>query len=69
MLLAASGLARCVRVSTPEEAAIPLLEWLEPGDRLLLKASRGVALERLIPLLERGLAERVSPAPETGSPG
>jgi UDP-N-acetylmuramoyl-tripeptide--D-alanyl-D-alanine ligase len=70
MLLAASGLARCVRVSTPEEAAIPLLKWLEPGDRLLIKASRGVALERLIPLLERGLAERVSPpAPKTGSPG
>ncbi len=33
-----------------------LLEWLRPGDRLLLKASRGVALERLIPLLEAGLA-------------
>ena len=29
----------------------PLLQWLQPGDVLLLKASRGVALERLIPLL------------------
>lgn len=38
-------------VSNPEDAAAPLAAWLNPGDVLLLKASRGVALERLIPLL------------------
>jgi UDP-N-acetylmuramyl pentapeptide synthase len=31
--------------------AAPLREALEPGDVVLLKASRGVQLERLIPLL------------------
>ncbi|MEN9877100.1 MAG: UDP-N-acetylmuramoyl-tripeptide--D-alanyl-D-alanine ligase [Cyanobacteriota bacterium] len=39
------------QVAQPEAAASLLFEWLEPGDHLLLKASRGVALERLIPLL------------------
>ena len=38
-------------VSHPEDAAAPLAAWLNSGDVLLLKASRGVALERLIPLL------------------
>jgi UDP-N-acetylmuramoyl-tripeptide--D-alanyl-D-alanine ligase len=28
-----------------------LIEWLMPGDTVLLKASRGIALERLLPLL------------------
>ena len=40
-------------VSHPEDAAAPLASWLNSGDVLLLKASRGVALERLIPLLPR----------------
>jgi hypothetical protein len=31
--------------------------WLSSGDSLLLKASRGVALEQLIPLLQGSLAE------------
>ena len=38
-------------VSHPEDAAAPLAAWLNSGDVLLLKASRGVTLERLIPLL------------------
>ena len=38
-------------VSHPEDAAAPLAAWLNSGDVLLLKASRGVALARLIPLL------------------
>ena len=38
-------------VAHPEDAAAPLADWLNSGDVLLLKASRGVALERLIPLL------------------
>jgi UDP-N-acetylmuramoyl-tripeptide--D-alanyl-D-alanine ligase len=52
MLAAAQGLARLERVDTPAEAALPLGRWLEPGDVLLLKASRGVALEQLSPLLQ-----------------
>jgi UDP-N-acetylmuramoyl-tripeptide--D-alanyl-D-alanine ligase len=53
---AASGLPRLARVQSPAEAAVVLLEWLQPGDQLLLKASRGVALERAIPLLAAQLA-------------
>jgi len=55
MLAAAAGMPRLARAATPEEAAALLLDWLEPGDRVLLKASRGVALERAIPVLEDGL--------------
>ena len=55
MLEAAAGLERLVRVARPEEALEPLLAWLRPGDALLLKASRGVALERLLPLLQERL--------------
>jgi UDP-N-acetylmuramoyl-tripeptide--D-alanyl-D-alanine ligase len=51
MAAAAAALPRLVQVGTPAEAAASLRGWLQPGDRLLLKASRGVALERLIPLL------------------
>ena len=47
----ASGLDRLALVATPEAAAAPLGQWLKAGDVVLLKASRGVALERLIPLL------------------
>ncbi len=55
MLAGAAGMARLVRVDTPAEAAEPLAAWLSPGDLLLLKASRGVALEQLMPLLEAAL--------------
>ena len=51
MVEAATGLSRLRQVDCPEDAAEPLQQWLQPGDVLLLKASRGVALERLIPLL------------------
>jgi UDP-N-acetylmuramoyl-tripeptide--D-alanyl-D-alanine ligase len=56
MLAAAADLPRLVRVASPEQAAPPLGQWLQPGDCLLLKASRGVALERLLPLLEQQFA-------------
>ncbi|WP_231594660.1 UDP-N-acetylmuramoyl-tripeptide--D-alanyl-D-alanine ligase [Synechococcus sp. CBW1107] len=56
LLAGAAGLPRLQRLDSPAEAAQTLLDWLEPGDHLLLKASRGVALERLLPLLERGLS-------------
>ena len=49
----ASPLPHLQLVSHPEDAAAPLAAWLNSGDVLLLKASRGVALERLIPLLPR----------------
>ena len=47
----AESLPRLQLVPSPEDAASPLSAWLSSGDVLLLKASRGVALERLIPLL------------------
>ena len=44
-----------VQVEEPQAALDHVLAWLKPGDHLLLKASRGVALERLIPLLKNRL--------------
>jgi UDP-N-acetylmuramoyl-tripeptide--D-alanyl-D-alanine ligase len=64
MLEAAAGLPRLLQVGEPAAALEPLLAWLRPGDSLLLKASRGVALERLIPLLQ----QRLSPAPDGAQP-
>jgi UDP-N-acetylmuramoyl-tripeptide--D-alanyl-D-alanine ligase len=55
MEAAATGMPRLQRAASPEAAADVLLGWLQPGDRVLLKASRGVALERAIPLLEATL--------------
>jgi UDP-N-acetylmuramoyl-tripeptide--D-alanyl-D-alanine ligase len=55
MVEAAAGIAHLARVDTPEAAAAPLLEWVAPGDVVLLKGSRGVALEALLPLLRSGL--------------
>ena len=49
----AASLPNLQLVSKPEAAALPLAKWLRSGDVLLLKASRGIALERLIPLLPR----------------
>ena len=51
MAEAAATLDRLEVVAHPDLAAAPLARWLSSGDVLLLKASRGVALERLIPLL------------------
>jgi UDP-N-acetylmuramoyl-tripeptide--D-alanyl-D-alanine ligase len=48
MLEAAAGLPRLERVATPEQGAERLTPWLRPGDALMLKASRGVALETLL---------------------
>jgi UDP-N-acetylmuramoyl-tripeptide--D-alanyl-D-alanine ligase len=55
MVEAAGGMPHLLRVEAPEAAAAPLLQWLAPGDVLLLKGSRGVALETLLPLLRAGL--------------
>ena len=51
MATAAGSLPHLAVVANPEQAAQPLQAWLEAGDVVLLKASRGVALEKLIPLL------------------
>ena len=51
MAAAAAALPRLSVMTEPAQAAIPLSDWLVAGDVVLLKASRGVALERLIPLL------------------
>jgi UDP-N-acetylmuramoyl-tripeptide--D-alanyl-D-alanine ligase len=51
MAEAAANLPRVIVVHTPQQAAEPLSQWLRAGDALLLKASRGVALEQVIPLL------------------
>ena len=51
MQAAAEGLPRLARVAEPAAAAVPLGTWLCHGDLVLLKASRAVALERLLPLL------------------
>lgn len=56
MAEAAAALPRLQRVDTPEQAVPVLAAWLQSGDTLLLKASRGVALERLLPELGRALA-------------
>lgn len=56
MVEAAEGMAHLWRVDTPEAAAAPLLDGLAPGDVVLLKGSRGVALETLLPVLREGLA-------------
>tara|TARA_B100000029_G_scaffold505399_1_gene586026 strand:- start:1888 stop:3285 length:1398 start_codon:yes stop_codon:yes gene_type:complete len=39
-------------VNSPEEAFLSLIRWLGPGDVVLVKGSRGVALERLITLFK-----------------
>ena len=49
---AANSLKYVEVVSSPEEAFFILKNWLKSGDFLLLKASRQVSLERLLPLLK-----------------
>ena len=46
-----AGGAELVSGATPVEVAEPLKGLVRPGDVILLKASRGVALEQLIPIL------------------
>ena len=69
MVEAATGLTHLVRVDTPAAAAAPLLEWLAPNDVLLLKGSRGVALETLLPLLRAALERDVEPQGPRTTPG
>jgi UDP-N-acetylmuramoyl-tripeptide--D-alanyl-D-alanine ligase len=56
--------ARVVAVEDPLEAYASLRPRLNGGETVLLKGSRGVALERLLPLLERDFAGAPDGAPE-----
>ncbi len=58
----AGRIERLLRVESPLAAADALASWLAPGDALLLKASRGVALEALLPRLEAMLEAAADPA-------
>jgi UDP-N-acetylmuramoyl-tripeptide--D-alanyl-D-alanine ligase len=56
------------RAQDPADATRALVARLQPGDVILLKGSRGVALERQIPALEEGLARMVNPHPASPDP-
>jgi UDP-N-acetylmuramyl pentapeptide synthase len=53
----AAGLApdRAQVARTPEEAAAMMTSWTAPGDWILVKASRGMRLERVVDALRGGL--------------
>jgi UDP-N-acetylmuramoyl-tripeptide--D-alanyl-D-alanine ligase len=53
MVAVADPLPRLARAAGPDQAAACLAPWLEAGDAVLLKASRGVALERMLEPLQR----------------
>ena len=40
-------------VKTPRDAAISLLPWLSPGDTILIKGSRKLELEKVLPYLQQ----------------
>ena len=40
-------------VRTPKDAAISLLSWLNPGDNILIKGSRKLKLEEVLPYLQQ----------------
>ena len=40
-------------VRTPKDAAMSILPWLLPGDNILIKGSRKLELEKVLPYLQR----------------
>ncbi len=52
MASVAGVIPRFAIVNSPQEAIKPLLSWLESGDVVLLKASRSISMERLLPYFE-----------------
>jgi UDP-N-acetylmuramoyl-tripeptide--D-alanyl-D-alanine ligase len=55
----AAGLdaGRAVAAASPEEAARIVADWTRPGDWILVKASRGMKLERAVEALQGALAK------------
>jgi len=47
---------RAVAAATPEEAAARVAAWTAPGDWVLVKASRGMKLERAVTALADALS-------------
>lgn len=60
---------RLIRSEDPVDAYGPLAERLGGEEVIVLKGSRGVALERLLPLLERDFGEPAGGAGEPGTVG
>jgi UDP-N-acetylmuramyl pentapeptide synthase len=59
------GAERAVAVASPEEAAAKVAAWTAPGDWVLVKASRGMKLERAV----AALVETLKAGPQTsGTP-
>ncbi len=52
----AAGLRQLLATDDPEAAADAVAGWSRPGDWILVKASRGLRLERVVEALERKLA-------------
>jgi UDP-N-acetylmuramoyl-tripeptide--D-alanyl-D-alanine ligase len=67
--LAAELAERLLQVEDPVAAYGPLAGRLRGGEVILLKGSRGVALERLLPMLERDFGELAVRAGEPGKVG
>jgi UDP-N-acetylmuramoyl-tripeptide--D-alanyl-D-alanine ligase len=62
----AAGLTpeRAVTAASPEEAARIAADWTAPGDWILVKASRGLRLERAVETLRALLDSRPPPQPQ-----
>jgi UDP-N-acetylmuramoyl-tripeptide--D-alanyl-D-alanine ligase len=60
------GAARAVAAASPEAAAAALAPWTAAGDWILVKASRGLRLERAVEALRAALASTTERQPERG---
>jgi UDP-N-acetylmuramyl pentapeptide synthase len=56
---------RAVAAATPEEAATLVAPWTQPGDWVLVKASRGMKLEGAVATLQQLLGAGAATAPKT----
>jgi len=60
--------ARAVAAASPEEAAACVAAWTSPGDWVLVKASRGVKLERAVAALVAALEADARRSPHSPHP-